>query len=238
MTNTKKFTFKYIEEQFKSCLEKDYNFLTCIEYVKRKQNLPKKIIINRVDIDYSVKKAERILEIFDNLKIKGTFFVRLHAKEYNPFSFENYRILKAIRDSGHEIGYHSEIVDQSIIWNENANECLRKDIEILEHLLDLKINGVASHGGLTGYNNLSFWKNFSPEDFGLEYEAYDNEFKFGLFKNSLYISDSEWTHWKCYKNGIICENDFRSLRQHVCDNPPVIYSLIHPDTFFERHFYE
>ena len=37
---------------------------------------------------------------------------------------KNYRILKSIRDSGHEIGYHSEIVDQAAIWDEmQKNVC-------------------------------------------------------------------------------------------------------------------
>ena len=32
--------------------------------------------------------------------------------------------------------------------------------------------GVASHGGMTGLNNLDFWKDREPSDFGLTYEAY------------------------------------------------------------------
>ena len=66
------------------------------------------MIVNRVDVDFSVKKAKRIWEIFEKLGIKGTFFIRLHAPEYNPFSFENYKIIKEIQNSGHEIGYHSQ----------------------------------------------------------------------------------------------------------------------------------
>ena len=56
-----------------------------------------------------------------------------------------------------EIGYHSEIIDQSKIWNESAEECLKRDIEVFNKMFDYKIKGVCSHGGLTGYNNLDFW---------------------------------------------------------------------------------
>ena len=127
------FSFSEIETQFKIALDRGYAIMTCADYVKRKVALPSLTIVNRIDIDFSVKKAERLCKIFDRLNIKGSFFIRLHAPEYNPFSFENYRILKKIRNSGHEIGYHSEIMDQAAIWNEDPSECLRRDLDILNH---------------------------------------------------------------------------------------------------------
>ena len=73
--------------------------MSCYDYTKRKDKLPELTLVNRVDIDCSMVKAEIICNIFNELKITGTFFVRLHANEYNPFSFENYRILKYIKNS-------------------------------------------------------------------------------------------------------------------------------------------
>ena len=195
-------------------------------------------VVNRVDIDISVKKAEFLLEIFNNLQIKASFFVRLHAAEYNPFSFENYRILKSIRDSGHEIGYHSEVIDQSFIWSETPAECLKRDIDVLNRMLEIDMKGAASHGGMTGLNNLDFWKKYSPSDFGLAYEAYDKDESFGLFDSSFYISDSEWIRWKCYDRGVLCVGDNRTIEQHAQNNHPLIYLLIHSDTYYFRHPYE
>ena len=234
------FTFRSIEIQYKKALEYGYEIITCSQYIELKanNNLPKLIIVNRVDIDFSMKKADRLRLIFDKLGIKATFFVRLHAKEYNPFSFECYRILKKIRDSGHEIGYHSEIIDQSVIWEEDAENCLKKDIIILNTLLDINILGVASHGGMTGYNNLIFWKNKKVSEYGLLYEAYSEEDTFNLFNTSFYISDSEWIRWKCYNKGIICNGDNRTFQEHLISMHPVIYLLIHPDTYFDNHIYE
>jgi hypothetical protein len=214
--------------------------ITCKEYVqlKTKSNIQGLIVANRVDIDQSVKKAKRIAEMFNDLGIKATFFVRLHANDYNPFSFENYKCLKFIRDSGHEIGYHSEVIDESVIWNEDAKLCLRRDIAILNRMLKVKISGVASHGGMTGLNNLDFWKDSNPKEFGLLYEAYDELDDFNLFKESLYISDSNWTRWKCYRNGREISGDDRWPSQHVKEGPPLIYLLIHPETYYDEHFYE
>lgn len=232
------FTFEKLERQYEASLDSGYEFLTCHDYYLRKAKLPPLAIVNRVDIDVSVRKAERLLEIFDRLRIKASFFVRLHANEYNPFSFENYRILKAIRDSGHEIGYHSEIVDQAVIWGEDASVCLRRDIDVLNRMFDIEIKGVASHGGMTGLNNLDFWRDQTPAEFGLAYEAYAKGDTFGLFESSFYISDSEWTRWKCYDRGKLCPDDRRSFEEHLHFKHALIYLLIHPDTYFRSHIYE
>ena len=233
------FTFKNIERQYREALDSGYKVITLAEfYDQKKKGLSPKTLVNRVDIDLSVKKSDKLVDIFNRLKIKATFFVRLHAPEYNPFSFENYRILKKLINSGHELGYHSEIVDQSVIWEEDAAYCLKRDIQILNTMFNVRIKGVASHGGLTGLNNLDFWKDKKAEDFGLLYEAYDTNPGFNLFNESFYISDSEWTRWKCYNKGIKVRGDNRSLEDHLSTGHPLIHILIHPDTYFDNHFYE
>ena len=232
------FTFYNLERHFEEACKQGYKIISCLDYYENKHNLSPLTLVNRVDVDLSIKKTERLLDIFNKLSVKATFFIRLHAPEYNPFDFENYRILKKIRNSGHEIGYHSEIIDQAIIWSEDAAECLERDICVLETMLDIKIKGVASHGGGTGLNNLDFWKDRNAREFNLLYEAYDSSDDFGLFHNSRYISDSEWTQWKCYENGVLVQGDRRTPTEHFRDKPPLIHILIHPDTYFDRHIYE
>lgn len=232
------FTFQNLEKEYRSALAAGYEVMTCSEYLHRQTNLPDRVIVNRVDIDLSMKKADRLREIYDRLDIKATFFVRLHASEYNPFSFENYRILKAIRDSGHEIGYHSEVIDEAAIWNESAPDCLTRDIDILSRMLEIEVYGTASHGGMTGLNNLDFWRDRTPEEFGLLYEGYEDSDTFDLFKNSLYITDSEWLQWKCYDRGNLVAGDRRSVSGHLGDNPGLVYLLVHPETYYDQHFYE
>lgn len=233
-----KFTYKYLEEQLTAAIDSGYSFLKCDEYIPFKQNeTSKKVVVLRVDVDFSVKKAQRLCEIFNSIGIKGSFFIRLHAPEYNPFSFENYKIIKFIIESGHEIGYHSEIVDQAAIWAESAENCLIKDIEVINKMFGIQIKGVASHGGMTGLNNLSFWKDRDAKEFGLDYEGYDKH-EYNLFQESFYVSDSEWTQWKCYDKGVLNINDRRSFKEHVKDKHEIIHLLIHPDTYYEKHFYE
>jgi hypothetical protein len=240
MRNRFQFTYQYLESNYKKVLDSGYKVITCADFVEVKTSMREnsKYLVNRVDIDFSVKKTLRIIEIFNSLNITGTFFLRLHAPEYNPFSFENYRIIKFLLESGHELGYHSEIVDQARIWGEDESECLKRDLDVINRVFNTSIKGVASHGGMTGLNNLDFWKNRKPSDFNLLYEAYDHEPAFNLFQESFYVSDSEWTRWKCYDKGKLIAGDNRDFAQHAAENHPLIHLLIHPDTYFENHFYE
>lgn len=234
------FTYAYLESELKALQDNQYEFISCIDYVHKKANnqLATKTVVLRVDVDLSVKKADCLVDIFNKLSLKSTFFIRLHAPEYNPFSFENYRIIKKMIATGHEIGYHSEIVDEAHIWNEDASTCLIRDIQTINTMFDIQIKGVASHGGMTGLNNLDFWKDKKPENFGMVYEGYDKEPAYNIFQEALYVSDSEWTKWKCYSKGIKLDNDFRSPSEHLTDNPTLIHLLIHPDTYYTHNFYD
>ncbi len=233
------FTYAKLKAQYREALNQEYAVIRCCDYVNLKRNgLPPKTLVNRVDIDFSVKKAGQLGQLFNDLGIKATFFVRLHAPEYNPFSFENYRIIKALIQSGHEIGYHSEILDQAAIWAEDAAACLQRDIDVINKMFGIRIRGVASHRGMTGLNNLDFWKDKTPADFDLLYEGYDKQPAFNLFQEAFYVSDSEWTQWKCYNKGTLVAGNTQRLGDHVKDGHALLYLLIHPDTYFERHFYE
>lgn len=235
-----KFTFEFIEQEYRELISAGYCFLTCEEYVIQKSQLAKigKTVVNRIDIDLSIKKTEYLIDIFNKLGIKGSFFLRLHAPEYNPLAFDAYRIIRKLIDSGHELGYHSEVVDQAAIWGEDPERCLLRDIKIMEAAFEIKIKGVASHGGMTGLNNLDFWKDKKASDYGLLYEAYDKEPSFNLFQESFYISDSEWIRWKCYDKGKLVVGDTRTPSEHLIDKHDLIHLLIHPDTYYNRHIYE
>lgn len=234
------FTFDYLKQQYQAVLDAGYTVVNCAQYValRDRDEVPPRLLINRIDIDVSVKKAARLGAIYRELEIPATFFVQLHAREYNPFDFENYRILKALAADGHEIGYHSEIEDQAAIWDENPEDCLLRDLAILRTMLSVDVVGVASHGGLTGINNLDFWRGRQAADYNLLYEAYEEQGRLALFNRALYVTDSEWTRWKAYRDGTRLDGDHRSLSEHLAEEPALVYLLIHPETYFNRHVYD
>lgn len=235
------FSYRTLKNYFEKSLHSGYKIITCKEYAenKKKYSSNSYLHINRVDVDFSLRKMKRLVDLFNKLDIKATFFIRLHCDDYNVLSFENYRIIRKAIDSGHEIGYHSEIMELEKIWKIDPKKALIKDIKLLENYFNINISGVASHGGISEINNLDFWNHNIASDFNLLYEAYDNTDEFGLFYNSLYVSDSLWKKWKSYKNGVLISGDDTTLGGYLeTKKEKIIYSLIHSDTYYDEHCYE
>ena len=70
------FTFEEIERQYRSVREMGYEFMSCADYVRRKAALPPRVVVNRIDVDFSVRRTGRLLEVLNRVGLKGTFFVR------------------------------------------------------------------------------------------------------------------------------------------------------------------
>lgn len=227
-------SFAECEGYFQEALDNGYKVIACEEYIAyKKDRRTDKIWVNRLDVDMSCEKAKKLASIFNALGVRGTFFIRLHLDEYNPFSVENYKHLKYIRDAGHEMGYHSDVLDVSAAWDESAEECLKRDVAVLNMMLGIQVKGVASHRSVPGLNNLDFWKDKAATDYGLLYEAYDQQLGFNLFHESFYVSDSNWTRWKCYDKGILRSGDTRTPGEHCKNEYQIIYTLIHPEMYYD-----
>ena len=231
-------THAHIRAQYTEVLAAGYTVMPCREYAEGRSVLPERTLVNRVDIDFSLTKVRPLLEIFASLGIRASFFLRLHAPEYNPFSFENYLIVREIVAAGHELGLHAELEDQRGIWGEDAGDCLRRDLKVMREMFGTEVVGVASHRGFTPWNNLDFWQTHRAQEFGLLYEAYDTAPEFNLFGRAFYVSDSEWVDWKCYDRGVLVDGDRRTLGEHARDGHALLYALIHADTYYARHTYE
>jgi hypothetical protein len=185
------FTWRRLREELSAVRAAGYRPIRCRDYSDYKASgSTERVAVVRVDIDFSLQKTRRLAELLGELGMLATFFVRLHAPEYNLFSFEDYRILRGLQHDGHELEHHSEIVDQAAIWGEDGADCLRRDIVIMRRMLAADVVGEASHGGNTGLNNLDFWRDRTAAEFGLAYEAYDRQPSFNLFHESTHISDS------------------------------------------------
>ncbi|HIA68591.1 TPA: hypothetical protein EYN98_21635 [Candidatus Poribacteria bacterium] len=171
-------------------------------------------------------------------QIKSTYFIRVHDPEYNIFDYRSYRNIKRIISLEHEIGLHSEALEFGNAVGEDAESILRKEIKTLELLFDVKIDGSACHGDVSQYNNLDFWNNRKPQDFGLSYEVYHKDSE--VFWRSKYISNYQGNHWKYYVNGQLVENDSRSVWEHLEDDKDerqLFYNvLIHPRPWYRVHW--
>jgi len=228
------FTFSYYKQIFQKALENNYKIITLKEFFLDEYHENDKILVNRIDVDVKIERLREIFKIFKELDIKASIYLRLHAPNYNLLSIGNIKIIKDLVSIGCEVGLHTELEDVGEYCNLNKRKLLRQEVELFETVFGVKLYGTASHGDMTYYNNLDFWKTNAPSDFGLIYEAYDKK----LWDNCRYISDSEWTRWKAYENGMLLDSDRRNPIEHMQDNPKVLHILTHPESWYENYIYE
>lgn len=196
--------------------------------------LPARALVMRVDVDRSPAAAVTMAQLFRDESCRATFFYRLHAPDYDLDQSLALGQLHAVRDMGFEIGLHCEPLIVAHVTGKPPERALAEDIGTLSEKLGEPVTGAASHGDARypHINNLDFWNDHRPEEFGLLYEAYD-ERTFGLFQASRYVSDSELVRWKAYERGVLMAGDHRSLEEHLGDSELPIYALVHPFLFDE-----
>jgi hypothetical protein len=229
------FTFNCYREIFQKALENDYKIITLKEFFNDEYDKNEKILVNRIDVDVKIERLKTIYIIFKDLNIKASIYLRLHSPTYNLLSIGNIKIIQDLISIGCEIGLHTELEDVSGYCGIEKKELLAQEIKLFETILDIKMYGTASHGDMTYYNNLHFWKSHKPEEFGLNYEAYDKK----LWNYCRYVSDSEWTRWKAYENGELLVDDRRTPIGHIKEeNPKVLHLLTHPESWYEEYIYE
>lgn len=229
------FTFATYKEIFQKALDNDYEIITLKEFFLEEYNKEKKILVNRIDVDIKIDRLKVFYEIFKELKIKASIYLRLHAPAYNLLTIGNIKIIQDLASIGCEIALHTELEDVGEYCKVDKKELLSKEITLFELILKQKVYGTASHGDMTPYNNLDFWKENKAEDFGLLYEAYDKK----LWDHCRYVSDSEWTQWKAYKNGKLLQGDRRTPIEHIEEDlPPVLHLLTHPESWYKGYIYE
>ena len=230
------FTWEKLRSALIRARETGWTGLTCRDAraALAEDRLPARTLVMRVDVDRSPAAAVSMARLFCEQGCQATFFYRLHAPDYD---LEQRRVLDqlhAVRDMGFEVGLHCEPLIVAHVTGKPPERALAEDIETLREKLGAPIAGAASHGDARypHINNLDFWNDHRPEEFGLLYEAYD-ERTFGLFLASRYVSDSELVRWKAYDRGVLRAGDHRSLEEHLGDRELPIYALVHPFLFDE-----
>jgi len=200
------FKFSHYEQTLQSAIAKGYKIIKLINY-KINRN---KIIFLRHDVDFDLSQALKIAQIERSLGINSSFFIRMHGN-YNPFSFNNYLIIKKIQSMGHEIGLHHEL-GFAKFTNEDESDLIIKGKFLLESIIGAPIKGISFH-------QPSLWNkmNLDVYSLGFEYDAYQDTFT----KHVKYISDS-CSRWH---DGCMCQ--FIGKTTKLC-------ILTHPFWWFEE----
>jgi len=101
-------------------------------------------LILRHDVDISVAKAAELAELERSAGAKSIYFVLLRTELYNVMSASDLASLKAIQESGHEIGLHFDASlydgDEQALENSVGHEA-----EILERIVGTKVRAISFH---------------------------------------------------------------------------------------------
>jgi hypothetical protein len=182
----------------------------------------KKVLLLRHDLDYTLDGVLNFATLEKDRGATATYFIRLHAPEYNPFEYRAYTLIRKLLDMGHEIGLHFESTKFESLTGEDPVMMFKKEKEVLERIFDVNVETAVQHRDLCMYSedDFFFFDKFSKEDVGLKRyahePAFENDFK--------YLSDSS-SRWN---DGCLCEN----LGKH-----DKIQALTHPDWWFEEHYH-
>lgn len=119
----------------------------------------------RHDVDRRPENALDMAKAEAALGIFTTYYFRVVGSAYNP------KIMRAVAELGHEVGYHYEDLSLAKGDNERAKSLFAEHLKMLRGIVP--VSTAAMHGSpLSPYNNLDIWKLASLQDFGLLGEAF------------------------------------------------------------------
>jgi len=215
------FKFTHYRDTLIRAGEQGYKLIPFCEYERIGPD--EKLIILRHDIDFSVERALMFAEIEAEVGAAATYFVRLHANDYNPFGFRVYHTLRRILSLGHEIGLHFESGDMKQVSSEDEKTLFIKEKKVLETILDIRVVSASQHGDYSFYSNPEarfFFEGHSLDEVGIKNYPFEDRF----FKEMKYLSDSN----SLWKEGCFCGH----LGKH-----PRMQVLTHPRWWFREHYH-
>ncbi len=128
-------------------------------------NHPDKFIIMRHDVDRKIKNSLKTAKIENNFGITSTYYFRMNNNVFQP------EIIKEIKDMGHEIGYHYEVLGKTKGDYEKAIKLFEYELAEFRRICD--ITTICMHGNpLSKYDNRSLWKTYNFKNYGILGEAY------------------------------------------------------------------
>jgi hypothetical protein len=161
-------------------LSNDYHVSSFSDYLDIQKQ---KHLILRHDVDFSLEPALAMAKIDQSIGVSSSFFLRVHAKNYNLFSVDGIKTASMLMDLGHEVSLHlEEGIDR--VSKQSKWDVLDAQKVAFEKILGIQIRGFAAHepvrfGGFeTSIEAKKRWN--------LEYHAYEERFTTQM----KYLSDS------------------------------------------------
>jgi hypothetical protein len=143
-------------------LKKNYRVCTVFEYLSEKPE--GNIAVVRHDVDRRIKNSLQMAEREHEMDIRSSYYFR-YPSTFRP------DVIMQIRDLGHEIGYHYEVLSKT-------NGDYKKAVTLFAHELAefrkiCPVHTICMHGSpLSKYNNRDLWNRYDYHAYGIIGEAF------------------------------------------------------------------
>lgn len=155
------FTLAKYEELCRAVSNSNYLPINVLTYI---ESYPQRCIIFRHDVDREPEKALKMAELEYKYGISSTYYFRMVSNVFIP------KILAEVKDMGHEIGYHYEVLDKVKGDFESAIRLFSEEIKDFEKY---NVKTICMHGNpLSKWTNKDLWEEYNFEDFGIIGEPY------------------------------------------------------------------
>jgi len=157
------FTLEKYVDLIQAIFEADYTTLTVREFLTGCYRSARCAIL-RHDVDRMPRSALRMAKLEASLSISSTYYFRYPAT-FDP------DLITRIRDLGHEVGYHYEVLAKAKGNHEWAIALFRDELKEFRGICDVRT--ICMHGSpLSHHDNRDLWKEYDFKDYGIEGEAY------------------------------------------------------------------
>ena len=190
LTQRKKmdFTLRIYRKLLTGLLHKEYHFLTFEQYCQTPADqLPKRFIILRHDVDLKAKNSLVTAQIEHELGICASYYFRVVPESNQP------DIIRAIAAFGHEIGYHYE--DMAIMHGDTEKALAHFQQQLAYFRQYYPVTTICMHGAPTSkWDGRELWKHYDYHEYGIVGEPY-----FDVdFSQMFYLTDTG-RRWDGYK---------------------------------------
>ena len=226
------FTLSIYRQLLEAALEAGYELGTFKDYIQNYKE-GRKTFILRHDVDKLPFNSVDTARLQTELGGKGTYFFRVVKESYDP------KAIEAIRDLGHEIGYHYE---DMALCNGNFEESIVHFEKWLDKFRTFyPVKTICMHGSpMSKWDNRDLWSKYDYKKYGIIAEPYYDV----DFNKVFYITDTG-RRWDGEKVSIrdkvdsgfdLSFNTTQELIQAFKEDimPMVIMHTIHPQRWTDR----
>lgn len=161
---SKDFTLSIYRKLLESALAAGYE-LTSFQAFIQNQYTKEKVFILRHDVDKLPNNSLDTAKLQADLGVKGTYYFRVVKESYHP------EVIQAIRNLGHEIGYHYE--DMALCGGDHEKSIAHFEKWLTKFRNFYPVNTICMHGSpMSRWDNRDLWNKYDYRKYGIIAEPY------------------------------------------------------------------